>query len=246
MDRAKAKPVSWAGELVFGESWAVFRGQAADNTPHAHAAIQLVFGEVDDVTVLSGDGTEHMGQALVIRPLVEHSLIATGAVTLLYVEPQSPLAFAIADLIEDADIAPISPQLLRFNQTLPIAEWIEYLARLAQTSSEAIDPRLMVALQRLGDEPGSISIADAAIAANLSESRLRALARDRLGLPLSTWLIWRKLDCAARVLQRGASLADAAVSGGFADQAHLARAMRRMFGITPRTAQHASNRSVQD
>jgi AraC-like DNA-binding protein len=34
----------------------------------------------------------------------------------------------------------------------------------------------------------------------------------------------------------GASLAEAAYAGGFADQAHYTRAMRKMFGITPKSA----------
>lgn len=102
----------------------------------------------------------------------------------------------------------------------------------------------------LAEEPGLYSVGDAAARCDLSESRLRTVAREQLGVPLSTWLIWRKLERAARAMREGDPLSMAAAAGGLADQAHLARAMRRMFGITPRTAQNsglaADSRSVQE
>lgn len=231
----------WSGTLRFGESWAVFRGEAADNTPHAHAAIQIALAEQGTVTVLSGEGEVYAGPAFAIRPLVEHSLGADGLVTLLYVEPQSPLAFHIADLAGAAEIAAIDSAAIAFAPGIDLDIWSEKLCALIQSTEAVIDPRLIAALNRLAAEPGTVGIAGAAMTCDLSESRLRTLAREQLGLPLSTWLIWRKLDCAARALREGESLASAAAIGGFADQAHLARAMRRMFGITPRTAQRATN-----
>jgi transcriptional regulator GlxA family with amidase domain len=48
--------------------------------------------------------------------------------------------------------------------------------------------------------------------------------------PLIGWL-----QRASRSLARGASLAEAALDAGFADQAHLSRSMRRVFGVTPAT-----------
>nr|WP_315457955.1 AraC family transcriptional regulator [uncultured Sphingorhabdus sp.] len=233
--------MSWEGELVFGPSWAIYRGQAADNTPHAHAAIQIVFGDNGDVAIASADGIEWTGPGFAIRPLVEHSLAPTGEVALLYIEPQSPLAFYVADAIGDVDIASIDPAILAFKPGQPGVIWNKNLETLVPVNKAAIDERLLAALELLAKEPGSRSIGDTALACNLSESRLRTLARGQLGLPLSTWLIWRKLERATRTLHEGTTLSDAAAAGGFADQAHFARAMRRMFGITPRTAQRAAS-----
>lgn len=232
--------MNWTGELVFGPSWAIFRGQAADNTPHAHAAIQIVFGDEGDVIVIGSDGNEWSGPGFAIRPLVEHSLAPTGQVTLLYIEPQSVLALKVADAIGDAEIAAIDPAIIAFRPGQSASDWDAQLGALNMESGASIDPRLVTALNLLAEEPGSRSISDTALACNLSESRLRTLARAQLGLPLSTWLIWRKLECATRAIQQGEKLSDAAAAGGFADQAHFARAMRRMFGVTPRTAQRAT------
>jgi methylphosphotriester-DNA--protein-cysteine methyltransferase len=67
----------------------------------------------------------------------------------------------------------------------------------------------------------------------LSPQRLRALARQQLGMPLARWRVWTRLRRAAESLQSGRSLADAATAAGFADQAHLTRQMREMMGLTP-------------
>ena len=77
------------------------------------------------------------------------------------------------------------------------------------------------------------AVADAAKAAQLSPSRLRAIAQAELGLPLTQWIVWCKVARAGRALARGENLAQAAAAGGFADQAHLTRTMRRTFGVTP-------------
>ncbi|MCW2993690.1 MAG: DNA-binding protein, partial [Conexibacter sp.] len=47
---------------------------------------------------------------------------------------------------------------------------------------------------------------------------------------------WMRLRAAAEALRDGRSIADAALSGGFADQAHLTRWMREMMGLTPAVA----------
>nr|WP_225953685.1 helix-turn-helix domain-containing protein [Kibdelosporangium phytohabitans] len=72
-----------------------------------------------------------------------------------------------------------------------------------------------------------------AAAVGLSPQRLRALARQQLGMPLTRWRVWARLRRAAEALRDGQSLVDAAVTAGFADQAHLTRQMREMMGITP-------------
>ncbi len=242
--------MSWNGEFVFGEGAAAYRGPSADNTFHAHVAIQLVLAETGRATVVAADGMEFIGAAILIRPLVEHALSSRGEVTLLYAEPQSILASRLVKLAPAADISVIEACIVpELWASEPLGHWLERVTG-SITQERTIDTRLEIALAYLSDEPGNSSIREAAMRCGLSESRLRVLARAQLGLPLSTWLIWRKLEHAARAISEGEPLSLAAVAGGFADQAHLARAMRRMFGITPRSAQLSAlsgdNRSVQE
>lgn len=67
----------------------------------------------------------------------------------------------------------------------------------------------------------------------LSPQHLRALAQHQLGMPLARWRIWQRLVRAAEALREGQPLAAAAITGGFADQAHFNRQMREMMGLTP-------------
>lgn len=242
--------MSWNGEFVFGEGTAAYRGPSADNTSHAHVAIQLVLAENGMATVVAADGMEFIGAAILIRPLVEHALSSRGDVTLLYVEPQSTLAFRLTGLAPTADICVVEAGVVpECSASEPLDQWLVRLTRQSP-QERTIDSRLESALAHLSHEPGNSSIRESALRCGLSESRLRVLARAQLGLPLSTWLVWRKLERAARAIGDGESLSMAAIAGGFADQAHLARAMRRMFGITPRSAQLSAlsgdNRSVQE
>jgi AraC-like DNA-binding protein len=52
-------------------------------------------------------------------------------------------------------------------------------------------------------------------------------------MPLTRWRVWARLRRAAEALCDGQSLADAALTAGFADQAHLTRWMRELMGLTP-------------
>ncbi|MDT5000064.1 MAG: hypothetical protein QOK12_2169, partial [Mycobacterium sp.] len=97
--------------------------------------------------------------------------------------------------------------------------------------SSQLDPRLVQTLNAMSDFHASLPSLAADV--GLSSQRLRALARDQLGMPLARWRVWTRLRRAAEALQSGQSLADAASTAGFADQAHLTRQMREMMGLTP-------------
>lgn len=231
--------MSWSGEVVFGEAWAAYRGPAADSAPHAHAAIQLAVAAEGEVAVELEGGRRLSARALMVRPSVVHALAGGGRVAMIYIEPQAPLAFSLLDAVGPEEVEPLPPDLAdRIDLQAPPHRWIEALQAVFPTP-RPLDPRVGEVLAWLAADPARRPIAQAAAHAGLSESHLRTLVRDQLGLPLSTWLIWRKLERAALELARGAGLADAALAAGFADQAHCARSMRRMFGLTPGMARQA-------
>lgn len=73
---------------------------------------------------------------------------------------------------------------------------------------------------------------------------LRAFSQE-YGLPPHGWLTQRRVATARRLLDGGARPAEAAVTVGFVDQAHLTRHFRRIVGVPPGAYRNA-RRNVQD
>lgn len=176
----------------------------------------------------------------VIGPGVEHAIAADGPVGLLYLERHAPLAIALLDAVKGAEAAEAPASVVQaLVDESDLDRWPAALARVLPAPARAIDRRVVAALERLSFEAGPGAVASAATLAGLSASHLRALVRAQLGFTLSTWLVWRKLEVAVRAMTEGAAPAEAAAAGRFADQAHLVRTMRRLFGITPGMARAA-------
>jgi len=91
------------------------------------------------------------------------------------------------------------------------------------------DARLAAVLESL---PGAGRLDTLAADVGLSPSRLRALALDAVGVPLTQLRLWARLGRAIALLPYGPTVT-AAVSAGFADQPHLTRVARRFLGRTP-------------
>lgn len=221
---------------MLGNTWAAYAGPSDQNASHAHVAIQVVLALSTTASIVSPNGNAEVapGMGFVVRPLVEHQLGRCSSVWLLYVEPASPLAIALLNRIGPSDIARLPADLTELaGHVRAPAEWVALLEQRLLPAVQAIDRRLLTALDVLRADPGSVGIAEAAGQCGLSPSRLRWLAKRQLGIPLATWLLWRKMDRAVRALAGAESIAAAAVTGGFADQAHFTRTMRQMFGVTP-------------
>lgn len=223
--------MNWAGEYTFGADWAAFRGRAADNRPHAHTTAQLVLTGGADAVLRRPDGSEVRGAALLVRPGVRHALAPLAQVTLVFLEPQTALAQAVERASPPGDIVPLASAIAALIDLAgPLQACLDALTPVPPTP---VDARLAAALAFLAASPAARPIGDAAAEAGLSTARLRALARAQLGVPLATWLAWRRLARAGQAMAAGAAPAEAALAGGFSDQAHFTRATRKVFGVTP-------------
>lgn len=67
----------------------------------------------------------------------------------------------------------------------------------------------------------------------LSRYALARHFRACLGTSPYRYLVMRRLDRVRAHLRQGASLADAAVSSGFADQSHMTRQFKKAYGVSP-------------
>ena len=252
--QTNATIMSWPSPRVdfsVGDGWAAYVGPHTDHSGHAHAAIQLTLARSGSVSVMLGDGRILMGHALIIGPRVYHRMMDDGGSALLfYIEAHTQLASRLLTLIAPAEAA-VAPQLVTnlLQLEAPPDGVIAGLAAGFDVAETRLDSRLEDALLTASKDPAPGAIGRAARAVGLSPARLRALAQAQMQVPLSQWLLWRKLQRAGLEMAAGAGLAQAAVAGGFTDQAHLNRIMKRMFGVTPSQAASAvrppSNRFVQ-
>ncbi|MFD8322630.1 AraC family transcriptional regulator [Kitasatospora purpeofusca] len=212
--------------LVVGTGYALYRGPLADSHTHRHAAFQVAFapGAADPlptVTATDGHGVRHRGAALVVAPMVRHRMQPVRELVTYFVDPHC----AFADRLR----TPGGPGITVAPHWHGLRE--EQVRPAGALPSDRVDPRLRAAMEAAGDD--AVPLAGLAARVGLSPQRLRALAQEQLGLPLARWRIWRRLARAADALRAGSTPAEAALLGGFADQAHFGRRMREMTGLTP-------------
>lgn len=79
----------------------------------------------------------------------------------------------------------------------------------------------------------NISLESLAALTGLSRFHLLRVFRDATGLPPHTYLNHMRLRRAKRMLFDGCSIADTAAATGFADQSHLNRHFKAMWGVSP-------------
>jgi AraC-like DNA-binding protein len=116
----------------------------------------------------------------------------------------------------------------------------------------AVDVNISEARERLADaliDPPSL----ADLAAPLGLSRFQLLRRFEqvYGLPPHKWLVQRRVEHARKLIGGGATLSDAALASGFADQSHMNRWFVTQLGFTPGAWKRAqggarARNSVQD
>ncbi len=234
------------------DTFALYEGIALDATRHEHAAIQLILSPDSSVSVEQEDGSIISGKALLINPLVSHAVLSAHFIYIIYIEAQSRLGFALTDIVGDGEIESLPlnslpdesihqvlQKLLTSNIQFSSYFHEQQLADLfkglpsIRSREASIDKRIDKALSFLAENPREHTVKAAAQCVALSDSRLRTLVREQLEIPLATLLVWRKLRTAIQAMLDGQSLIDAATEGGFSDQAHFIRIMRRMFGVTP-------------
>ncbi len=227
----------WDGEKIFKPYLFAYRGRAGDNTLHAHASLQITAPRVGSVEIVDKTGSVLSGPVLCVQAGVPHQLRSEEDVVVLLIEPQTLLAEEMSAGTGPQGIAQLSGNHRTvFDNDPPLAKLVAHFA--LQAENKPIDARLSTALRFLAEAPLLKAVSNAASHCGLSESRLRSISKQQLGIPLSKYLLWCAVGRAGRALVAGSSLADAAAVGGFSDQAHFTRTMKNLLGITPGQAHH--------
>lgn len=215
--------MNWDGSIEFGNDFAVFSGVTGANVVHQRPAFTLIVP-----TDTEGEPLDKLGT--LVRPMVAHQFPAGVNAVVVVFQAYSRLRAALEGHV-DGCVTPLGLEVLPFEWPERLSDLVGRIAALE--THPQLNSALVEVLARLGAAPGRVTIGEAADHVGVSTSRLRDFARDQLGISLSAWLTWRKTELASLALADGVSLADAAVRGGFADQAHFTRSARRLLGTTP-------------
>lgn len=223
--------------FAFGNAYGAFFGPSIYSDFYHNAAFQILLSVNNDIEVLDNDHNKKVGRIVLIKPLVKTKIQCIGPATHIYLSPRVSLAFDLIKLAGCSDVHIMTSENgLPFKASDSYQKVIEALENVDVLPTEGLDSRLLIVLEYLNQNLNNPSIKEAANHCGLSRSRIRTLAREQLGVPLSTWVTWRKLIASNRALSSGANLSEAALAGCFADQAHFTRTMKKMFGVTPAVA----------
>jgi AraC-like DNA-binding protein len=237
--------VAWSGVCGF-----IGAGGGPPPAPHAHYAIQVVVGVPAGLRVQFGRHGEWQSCAAAIIPSKATHSIDVNACEMsvvLFVEPETPAGRALAtrlqgrfEVLQPDTVAQAGRSLDEAWRVQASYEAVRTVCmQLIQDLSgtvhrEPTDARVLAAVefirQRI-DQP--VSLPELASAAHLSTERFRHLFVEETGMPLRTYLLWRRLLHVWTLLMDGEKLSAAAHAAGFADSAHLSRTARTMFGLPP-------------
>jgi len=227
----------WSNNFTFNETYAAYYGDIDSNDFHHHAATQIVVSSEKPIHIHSTTNASQVGQGFIIHPLVDHKIECLSSVSMIYLEPQSAIRFNAQNNYGMEGVEQLPKSLVSsINIIQEPMYWVKQFMTHQQDIPSPLDHRIVLVLDFLNADPTKNTISAGANMIGLSETRLRSLVKDQVGIPLVTWLLWRKLNKSVNALIQGATLVDSAMIGGFSDQAHFTRTMKRMLGITPRVA----------
>jgi AraC-like DNA-binding protein len=132
----------------------------------------------------------------------------------------------LAALVADVRLA-LQPEAPATGLLVPRGRPVLHAAR----SSGDLADGLRAHLERRLFEP--VTIAAAALELGVEPTRLARAFASTFGLPPHAWVTSRRLEVARGRILDGAPIADVAAEVGFADQAHLTRRFRQLYGTTP-------------
>jgi AraC family transcriptional regulator len=248
----RTPPPRYQGDFVAWRGGCAFLGLGGEGTiaTHAHYAIQLVIGGPGGLKVQFGrKGAFEPCAAALIPSGAPHTIEMSECewILVLFVEPQTTQGKALSALMEgkirylDAQAVLVaSKRLQRAWRTERNADQVkavcmQLVRELAQASSrEPTDPRVLAVVEHIQQHADqAVSLGQAAAIARLSPSRFRHLFVAETGMPLRTYVLWRRILHVWTLLMQGETLSRAAHAAGFADSAHLSRTSRTMFGLPP-------------
>jgi AraC-like DNA-binding protein len=201
------------------------------SAPHAHPAWTLLL-PVDggSVTVVAGDAVRVQREGVLLAPQSQYRAATNGPHVAVYANAwrwARPNSLRLR--IISADSARRVLDALDIDNGTDLSGAIAELTPLVGRIGP-IDSRLAFVVEGL---PAADRLDVLAAEVGISPSRLRSMAHEQIGVPLTQLRLWSRLARAIAWLPYAPTAAAAAVAAGFADQAHFTRTARRFLGRTP-------------
>lgn len=225
----------------------LFVGKLPDLAFHSTVTSATVVGLDTDIQKrIKGNPQWKSARCFVFDGILSHETILSGNVGILFADPGSEIGSILSQeagperLSENPSWAhELISACIEILNTKP-ERYPEILSRtfpfnrVAPAQNFLEDDRLLLVLRRLIENPEeAVNVEELADEIGMSPSWLQHEFKNAVGLPLRAFRKWYRVKSAVIAHKQGASLADAALSAGFYDQAHFTNAFREIFGISP-------------
>ncbi|NYD66326.1 helix-turn-helix domain-containing protein [Agromyces atrinae] len=228
--------------LSIGSRSTFYRGPVGRAGLHRHSAAAIVAAISPPLRVRSDDGVRHDVTSMYVPPDVPHEFDSDGDVAVFFAEPTSTMhrRFESHYVLRTDEITldpalPLDWARFEWGEDDTIHDEIEReLLPLGPVVADGHDPRVAAVVAHMRAHlDRSDGAADLAALVHVSPSRLSALFRTHVGMPIRRYRVWLRLHAAAAAIAEGSSLTDAAATAGFADASHFSTSARRVFGVAP-------------
>lgn len=206
----------------------------------------IVVSADDKPFELHTNGEVSLHHVLVVKPLVEHQLLAEDAkIVSLLVNPLHPM-FRMFRGIPRHGVLSLPREAFAYHETqlmgayrgeLDGAQGSALYNGLISTASRYLPTVTRSAIDEKADRVVALLHADVnrsldelAKSVGVSYTRMSHLFTQSLGISLRNYQLWFKIHNALNMLYAGATLTEIARATGFADLAHLSRVSRQALG----------------
>ncbi|BDA78447.1 hypothetical protein LPTSP3_g13770 [Leptospira kobayashii] len=241
---------SYSGSLFYFGGKILLGTRGLETDFHAHFAVSILISISEPFCIKTSEKEKTYYQAAFLAPNFHHMLLAENSdMIVLQFDPYSKYYASLLTRFGRKGIREIPIEevqsfteecknLLEAKLDCASARSLfeSILSALGTTKPETklLDPRIASLVEKMKISlREDLSVPILASELGFSESRFMHLFKEEIGIPFRQYLLWMKLHEAAKVLQSGGNLTDASHAAGFADQSHLSRTFKRMFGVPP-------------
>jgi AraC-like DNA-binding protein len=216
---------------------------------HSHNTLHLIIDICGEFRFRTPDTAWMTYKSLLIKENVIHKLDTSRGVQLIIYLEDGELADCLRSrYLLDRDTVGFDEEMLfllepgRLQQCIlnPGSRLLEQVVRQLLSALrtgeiyQSIDPRVKNAIRLVrADRTGELTSTEIARSLFMSESRLRSVFRDCLGISLHQYILLHKVNFAITRIMNGDNVAEAAAAGGFADSSHFHRVLFNLFGVSP-------------